>query len=265
MAAATALFSLRLFLAGSWGHLLAVDIAHAADTIDYPVILFLNRYAHQSWTRDTFFYLVDSNPLWTSPLLIALWWAWFKPGEDNERNREFVAYGIISSYAAVVVARILASTLPFRERPLHNPALHFLLPYNERPERLLHWSSFPSDHGAVWFALAAIMIFISWRVGVALFVYVCLTLALARIYLGVHYPTDILMGGLIGIAVASLGKYPAIRTAVARHPLQWMQKWPQFFYAGLFVITAEITESFASTNDLVSFFHTTAKAVLKLL
>lgn len=254
-----------MFLSGHWGHLVAIDIARAADTIDYPVILFLNRYARRSWTVDTFFYIVDSNPLWTSPLLIALWWAWFKPGEDNERNREFVAYGIISSYAAVVVARILASTLPFRERPLRNPILHFVLPYNERPERLLNWSSFPSDHGAVWFALAAIMVFISWRVGVALFAYVCVTLALARIYLGVHYPMDILMGGLIGVAAASLGKYPTIRTAVAKYPLLWSQKWPQFFYAGFFVIAAEITESFASTHEVTNFLHTTAKAVLKLL
>jgi len=261
---AMALIRLNLTLSVRLAGAIAATLTRAADSIDYSAISFLNRFARRSWTVDKFFILLDRNALATAPLLVAYWWAWFKKSEDQPRNREFAMYGILSSFVAVFAARLLALSLPFRERPLRNSLLHFQLPYDMRPGLLLGWSSFPSDHGALWFALAASIFFISRRLSIFLGLYVCLTLAVARMYLGIHYPTDILAGGLIGIGVASLAKYPAIRTAVTRKPLEWANRAPQLFYAVSFLLTAQMAESFASTHEIVEYLRTFAISVKKL-
>lgn len=109
------------------------------------------------------------------------------------------------------------------------------------------------------------MFLASKRVGIALFGYICLTVALARVYLGIHYPSDILAGGLIGIAVVRLAKHDAIRTAVTRKPLQWAQKYPQWFYGSLFLVTYQMTDGFIPLHELTEFFRSIASAVTKLL
>jgi undecaprenyl-diphosphatase len=259
-----ALIRLNLSMSVRLAGAIAATLTRATDAVDYSTISFLNRFSRRSWTVDKFFILLDRNALATAPLLVAYWWAWFKESEDQPRNREFAMYGILSSFVAVFAARLLALSLPFRERPLRNPLLHFQLPYDMRPGLLLGWSSFPSDHGALWFALAASIFFISRRLSIFLGLYICLTLAVARMYLGIHYPTDILAGGLIGIGVASLAKYPEIRTALIRKPLQWVNRAPQLFYAVFFLLTAQMAESFSSTHELVEYLRTFALSVKKL-
>lgn len=237
----------------------------ALNSLDYSVISFLNRLAHVSWTLDSVAYLIDSTVLGALPLAMAIWWGWFKEGEDRERHREHLLFGIFSMFLAIFLARVLSSLLAFRERPLRNPALHFTLPYHMSAENLLGWSSFPSDHAAMWFALIAAMFFVSRRAGAALFVYVCLGPALCRVYMGEHYPTDILAGGLIGLGTASLARYSAIRTKVTRRPLSWVHTAPQLFYCCLFVLTTQIAESFSSTAEIASYVLAFVKAAVKLL
>ena len=62
--------------------------------------------------------------------------------------------------------------------------------------------SFPSGHSAAAFAVAVVMYkFLPKRVGVPALV-LAAAIALSRLYIGVHYPTDVLVGALIGAACA---------------------------------------------------------------
>lgn len=61
--------------------------------------------------------------------------------------------------------------------------------------------SFPSGHAALFFALAAIIYFYNKKLGWAFFAAAFL-MGLSRVISGVHYPTDIVAGAIIGIVSA---------------------------------------------------------------
>jgi undecaprenyl-diphosphatase len=63
-------------------------------------------------------------------------------------------------------------------------------------------SSFPSGHAATGFACALVLARFAPRLTVPLFVLAAL-IAFSRVYVGVHYPFDVLAGALLGLAIAT--------------------------------------------------------------
>ena len=83
-----------------------------------------------------------------------------------------------------------------RERPPHRfpdprPLVH--VPVSD---------SFPSGHAATSFACAAVLAWLTPLPKVALFGLAAL-IAFSRVYVGVHYPLDILGGAALGLAIAT--------------------------------------------------------------
>lgn len=105
--------------------------------------------------------------------------------------------GLVSAVVALL-ANQAAATLWERPRPyVDHPALTHLLSVPS-PD-----PSFPSDHAAAAFAIALAVFAFSRRVG-ALFLAVAALIGVSRIALGMHYPSDVLAGALIGCAAALL-------------------------------------------------------------
>lgn len=63
--------------------------------------------------------------------------------------------------------------------------------------------SFPSGHAAFYFAIAAVIYFYNKKAGIV-FLAVAFLMGVARVFVGVHWPSDILAGALIGILSAWL-------------------------------------------------------------
>lgn len=61
-------------------------------------------------------------------------------------------------------------------------------------------SSFPSTHTGLAFCLAFGIYFIKRKAGIIFFIF-SLFIALARIFVGVHWPSDIIFGILLGFLV----------------------------------------------------------------
>jgi undecaprenyl-diphosphatase len=74
-------------------------------------------------------------------------------------------------------------------------------------------SSFPSGHAATSFACALILARAAPRLTIPLFVLAAL-IAFSRVYVGVHYPFDVMAGALLGLAVATA--LPRLLTALRR-------------------------------------------------
>jgi undecaprenyl-diphosphatase len=91
------------------------------------------------------------------------------------------------------VGNWLFSLLVFRPRPfvvLHG--VHRIVPVPISPH------SFPSSHSSVAFALAFSMLFVDIPFGLVLLV--CATaVAFGRVYVGVHYPLDVIVGIFVGL------------------------------------------------------------------
>lgn len=66
--------------------------------------------------------------------------------------------------------------------------------------------SFPSEHSAVYSALAFIAFSVDIRLGIITSI-VALVIGITRINLGVHYPIDVLVGWIIGILIAFVFTY----------------------------------------------------------
>ena len=183
--------------------------------------------------------------------MFLLWWAWFRKREDSARDRGFVVSGIVLSTVALVVNRVLSRALPFRVRPRFDPTLHFHMPDISPGFNLIDWSSFPSDHAVLYFSLATSLFFISRKLGVLAFLHAFFIGCLPLIYLGVHFPTDIFAGALVGIGIACLSLSNVLRKFIKEPCRQWMENSPRSFYPCLYLCTLLMATNFDAVRSAV--------------
>ena len=99
---------------------------------------------------------------------------------------------LVAFAAGQLVAAGSSELRPFQTHPVHQ-----LIPH-------AGGGSLPSDHATAAFSLAfAVGAFLSWRWGAALTA-LAVVVAFARVWTGVHYPSDVLAGAAIGAGVVSV-------------------------------------------------------------
>ncbi|OYQ25679.1 hypothetical protein CHU93_13180 [Sandarakinorhabdus cyanobacteriorum] len=148
---------------------------------------------------------------------------------------------------------LLSKTLPFRPRPLLDPDLPFRLPGGLTAEALgiTTESSFPSDHGVLFFALATGIWLVSRRAGLLAFTWALVMIALPRLYLGLHYASDLLAGAAIGVVVSLAGARLLPRLAPVKWAAAWASRQPALFYPMFFVAMMELATMLVDVRALV--------------
>jgi membrane-associated phospholipid phosphatase len=217
------------------------------NAFDTQIIGYLSRITFQSPLVPHIILAVANHYIFKGLVLVALlWWLWFKPGGQPQRNRELVIVAIVSGLLALILGRLMAHYLPFRIRPMYNPAFEALYPSTAAvKEPLLRtWSSFPSDHAMLWCAVATSIFVASWRVGIYAMLHAAILICLPRVFLGLHYTSDVLVGAALGIGMACVMSQPYIRTRIAAPVLAITRRYPGVFYALAFILTFELAMQF---------------------
>lgn len=165
--------------------------------LEGEIVSWLNQGIGRYYLLDRATYLVVSD--YFLPLLMCFWllglWFYGRDVQARSRNQKAVLGGAISlGFANLVV--LLVNQAVFRERPIIHYELSNLL-YAPTD------SSFPANPAAVAFAMAMSVWLMNRRASVVLFFLAALW-SFARVYNGLFYPSDVVVGGLIGMAVACL-------------------------------------------------------------
>ncbi len=166
-------------------------------SLESEIVTWMNQGIGKSYILDRAAYLLVSD--YFLPLLMSLWGVglWFHGNNAAARGanqRGVLAAAISLGFANLAV--LLVNLLFFRDRPFVDHDLANLL-YAPTD------SSFPANPSAVAFAFA-MAVWLKNRRAAAPLLFLAALWSLARVYNGLHYPTDVLGGALIGVAVACL-------------------------------------------------------------
>lgn len=219
--------------------------------LDVEILLFLNGFVGQSHYFDNAVKMLENPILKALPFVLALVYFWFREDQAQKDHRRMVLTTIIVSMAAIAVGRLLAAILPDRLRPLHSPEVAVLMPQGYSAEILQGWSSMPSDHAVYFTAICTLLIWINRPIGLFFSAYAFVAVLLPRIYFGWHWPSDILVGILVGIVVSLLLARPVKFLVERAHMVNHMLRSPQFAYPALIFVAFQMATMFESLRDLL--------------
>jgi membrane-associated phospholipid phosphatase len=229
-------------------------IIRAVNRFDMPILYLINQFAHRSLVFDEMVVLLCNNNFIKGGLVFAImWYLWFQ-NQDDRSKRESLLAGVLASFVGLTVAKILTLVI-IRPRPFNVPSLAIRIPYGMKAVKWEGLNSFPSDHAVLFFALATGIFFASRRAGWLMFIYISAIICLPRVFLGVHYPSDILGGAVIGLFTGWLFHLPAIRNPVTNWAFRWLEEKPGQFYASSFLLTYVICELFDPVISVISFIR----------
>jgi len=220
------------------------------DSLDIQALTWLHQFIGQSRVFDALATSGLSNHLLKfGPVVLVICWFWFDAHPQRERRRELLVRALAIAMGALLLGRVLALGLPFRPRPAYRLDLDLLYPMGEG---LRTWSAFPSDHAVVAFALAAALSRLSPLVGILAFLHAAVIISFPRIYFGLHHPSDVVGGALIGVALACLVAWMPMQRAGHGIVMRLEQRRPALFYAAGFMLLYEITTMFDGLRATVS-------------
>ncbi len=166
------------------------------NKIDTELFLFLNGIHSSFW--DTVMYYFSAKTPWI-PLYLAVAFFIFKKFKLKKGIVIMIFFALLITMADQISVKMFKNVFE-RLRPCHNPQIQHLV------HTLNHCGGqfgFVSSHAANSFAFAVFSLLIlraKWYTyGILLWAFL---VSYSRVYLGVHYPGDIIFGALLGAIIA---------------------------------------------------------------
>ncbi len=163
--------------------------------LDFKLFIFLNSLGIESWDG---FWLLITEPIHWAPLFILMIFLIYKAyGIKKGAIVLLYFFGVI--FICIV---LMLSTKYFfgRIRPSSVPELAELIRALQKPDSY----SFYSGHASASFVITTFIVLAlrKYHKWVYVFFLFPILFTLSRIYVGVHFPSDLLVGALIGVLLA---------------------------------------------------------------
>ena len=155
--------------------------------IDHGILLFIQEYLRLDWLTPFVNFISSLGNAGFFWILLSVGFLCFK------KTRKAGVLSLISLLLCFLVTNVALKNIVARMRPYHR--------YEDILLLIAHPGdfSFPSGHSASAFAAAGVLFhYVDKRVGIGLLI-LASAIALSRLYLGVHYPTDVLAGVCVGL------------------------------------------------------------------
>lgn len=146
---------------------------------------------HHTWVAHAFNRIETYGVVAIAAAAFLLWLA-ARPG-GSPRWKLAAASALASGALGLLVNRLIADAWD-RPRPFATHPGVYTLSHSHDP-------SFPSDHASAAFGIAFAVVFFDVAVGVAFLVLAAL-IAVGRVFIGAHYPGDVVAGLGVGLACA---------------------------------------------------------------
>ncbi|HLZ67876.1 MAG TPA: phosphatase PAP2 family protein [Aliidongia sp.] len=224
------------------------------DIVDLPILRFLTSFVGKSPLFDHLVHAVSRYDTFKGVVMMSLLWlAWFsRRATDQEGDREdrraALTLVLAGSVATVILSRVLQLVLHVHRRPiLENLGLNF--PAFMEPESVNAWNSFPSDHSMLFFSLSTGLWMVDRRIGLFGFCWSAIVIDLPRLYLGIHYPSDVIVGAILGVLCMRGFMRLPLHDATDR-VLAWGRTHQSAFYWIAFMVTEQVAHLFDDLRRL---------------
>lgn len=187
----------------AWDLKLEVELFEYIDSFDYGTSKRLIDYLKlQPLWVELIGKISSANEVKGLVSALMFWFLWFYQVKHKENRRSQLLAILVVTIFSIALGRALANFLPFRSRPKANPEV--VGSEIAQSSFLEEWSSMPSDHAIMFFALSTGFFIVSRKVGTLAFLHATLIVCLPRLLLGLHYVSDIVVGAAIGILLSAI-------------------------------------------------------------
>jgi len=211
--------------------------------LDREILLTLNAFGGGN---NTLWDLANNSLFRGFPVFFSLVALWFSSDQPERRGR------MLAGLLAVCLATMLSVWSQFHTAVHIRPILDLAIPLDTVIPRT-PWdrtNSFPSDTATLFFSLAAVVFVEKRTIGLLCFVWVAAIVAIPRVIVGFHYPSDIIGALVLGPAlVFSFATLPYPRGLFER-ALRWFEGRLYIVHALLFIFLAEAFDLFPSLQAL---------------
>lgn len=163
--------------------------------IDIQILLYIQQFIRTPWLTPIVTFITslgNAGILWIVLSLLLLL---------SKKTRKIGCISFLALFASLVINNLLLKNLIRRMRPYD--AFQTLIPLVAKPMDY----SFPSGHTGSSFSSACVLYrHLPKKAGIAAILLAAL-IGLSRLYVGVHYPSDVFVGMLTGILSSSIAEW----------------------------------------------------------
>jgi undecaprenyl-diphosphatase len=163
--------------------------------MDYRIYHAINQFVyHHAWLGRG----LNGLEKWAVPVIaVATFALWLLDRPGGSRKWKLASSSALAAAALALLINQAIGRIWHRQRPFaSHPSAHV---WGSRS----HDPSFPSDHASAAFAIA-FAVFLFDRLAGAIFLGAAFIIGAGRVFIGAHYPADVLAGCLVGLGSALL-------------------------------------------------------------